>query len=104
MRLLDLNPRWTGAGGEGIRQADGSPVPERAGTGMIFECPCGSCGQPLYIPFKNPLDGGMPLEPGRVMWGRIGENFDTLTLAPSIQRVGGCGWHGWIRNGEIVRA
>jgi len=31
--------------------------------------------------------------------------FETLTLTPSILRTpekGGCGWHGFVTNGEII--
>lgn len=43
---------------------------------------------------QNPLD----------YWERTGDTFDTLTLKPSIQRVGGCAWHGFITNGEVIGA
>jgi hypothetical protein len=104
MRLVDLNPRWIGAGGEGITLADGSPAPERTGVGVIFNCPCG-CGDEGYVPFQNPLDGGLPLDPNRSVWQRTGETFETLTLTPSILKVrnpSGCGWHGFITNGEAI--
>ena len=47
MKLTDLNPRWVGAGGEGISDADGNPVPARAGIGLSFDCPCG-CDQRCF--------------------------------------------------------
>lgn len=108
MKLTDLNPSFVGAGGEGITKADGSPVPRRTGVGITFDCPCG-CGTPSYIPFHNPIDGGPPHEDDqtRPRWTRTGETFENLTLSPSILRdpkKGGCGWHGFIRNGEIVNA
>lgn len=58
----------------------------------------------MYIPLANPLDGGPPLEPERSRWLREGDTFESLTLAPSIRRIphdGSCGWHGFIRRGEI---
>lgn len=60
MRLVDLEPTFLGAGGEGVTR-NGQPMPERH---------------------------------------RVG-------LTPSILRLpakGGCGWHGFIRNGEVVAA
>ena len=66
--------------------------------------PCGA-GEPLFVPFVNPLDGGPPLEVGRPNWQRTGDTFESLTLTPSILRRrdrGGCGWHGFITNGEVT--
>jgi hypothetical protein len=107
MRLTDLNPRWVGAGGTGVSNADGSPVPERGGVGISFDCPCGACGIRGYVAFENPLDGGQPyISPGQPTWQRTGDTFETLTLSPSILRTPpyACGWHGWIRNGEATNA
>ncbi len=104
MRLVDLNPRWMGAGGEGITDGNGDPVPERKGIGLSFDCPCG-CEQRGYVSFTNPLDGGdSHRDLGEQTWRRTGETFDTLTLTPSILRSekrGGCNWHGFITEGEV---
>lgn len=104
-RLTELNPRWVAAGGEGITNQDGSPVPYRHGVGVSFDCPCG-CGVKAYIPFTNPLDGGPAREDKEHTWNRTGDTFETLTLAPSIQRSDpdGCRWHGYIENGETRNA
>ena len=103
--LIDLDPAWVGAGGEGISDQAGNPVPARHGVGLACECPCG-CGSRLYVGFENPLDGGPPHVPEHPLWKRTGETFETLTLIPSIQRhkIGedGCTWHGFITNGEAV--
>lgn len=101
MRLTDLNPRWIGAGGPGIFDKDGNQPPERFGVGVTFECPCG-CPQRCYIPFTEPLDGGPKLEIRHPTWECTGSTFEDLTLSPSIQRVGGCAWHGWVKNGEVT--
>lgn len=108
MKLVDLDPRWVGAGGEGIsrRRPDGTlePVPARHGIGVTFDCPCGRCGVRGFVPFENPLDGGPPLHDEHARWQRSGETFDALTLRPSILRStdeGGCGWHGFVTNGEL---
>ena len=82
VRLVDLDPQWVGAGGAGIHDRDGNPVPERHGVGLAFYCP--------YA--------------GEATWERTGETFAALTVRPSIQRVGGCRWHGFISNGEIASA
>ena len=104
MRLTDLDPRWVGSGGEGISDAAGQPVPSRERIGVSFECPCGSDECPrVFIPFENPADGGPSTHPGH-SWTRQGDTFDALDLSPSIQRVGGCQWHGYVRSGQIVGA
>lgn len=99
MKLVDLQPRWVGAGGDGVTR-NGDPVPERHGVGISFECPCG-CPDRVAVLFANPLDGGPPYVPERSQWHRAGETFENLTLAPSILRVGGCAWHGFIEAGNI---
>lgn len=107
MRLTDLNPRWVGAGGEGISRIDlitkeRSPSPERHGVGVSFSCPCG-CADECTIEFDVALDG-QPWRTDDHGWKRTGDTFETLTLEPSIQRVGGCGWHGFITKGEVRKA
>lgn len=100
MRLTDLDPKFIDAGGEGIERADGSPSPKRTGVGMAFDCPCGGDCPRIYISFANPIDGGETLHaPG---WRRTGERFDVITIEPSIIRLDNCGWHGWIRSGEVT--
>lgn len=107
MRLAELEPSFFGAGGSGITR-DGQPVPERHGVGLMCRCPCGQCDPEtgwLAVDFENPLDGGPRIESAGPHWQRTGDTFDTLTLNPSILRSrekGGCGWHGWIRDGEVV--
>ncbi len=103
MRLADLHPGWLGSGGDGITDRDGRPVPAREGIGLIFDCPTG-CGERIAVRFSNPRDGGGPVG-GQPLWDRTGEDFETLTLAPSIQllRVD-CRWHGFVKSGEITTA
>ena len=104
MKLADLNPTFFDYGGEGVTKADGSPVPRRSGVGMIFDCPCGKCGVQAQVEFSLALDGE-PWRPKTPTWTRMGDSFDTMTLSPSIhraERLGGCGWHGWVRNGNVI--
>jgi hypothetical protein len=109
MRFIDLNPKWLGAGGPDIYESEyhyklGIPRPERYGIGVAFDCPCG-CGMPSMIEFANPLDGKPPYRTDVALWQRTGETFETLTITPSILRKrerGGCGWHGFITNGEVT--
>lgn len=111
MRLTELEPRWVGAGGEGITQADGTPASRRYGVAVSFRCPCGKHPRDdeyetdrCVILLENPLDGLGRFDattPGHY-WTRTGETFETLTLTPSIQRVGGCSWHGFVTNGDVT--
>jgi hypothetical protein len=107
MKLTDLRPSFIGQGGEGITR-DGQPVLRREGVGLACDCPCG-CGSAMFIPFANPLDGGPNEHPKG--WQREGDTFETLTLRPSIRRLKwtdthgvehGCGWHGFITNGDAA--
>lgn len=107
MKLVDLNPKWVGAGGEGVFRKDPAtgvlwPTPERHGIGVSFDCPCGKACLRAFVAFSNPLDGGgAHISPGQPTWERKGEAFETLTLTPSIQRLDNCRWHGFITNGEV---
>lgn len=73
------------------------------GVGVRLACPCGNSDpdHDLYVPFSVALDGS-PGSHGEKGWTRTGDTIDTLTLVPSVRRIGGCDWHGWIRNGEAV--
>jgi hypothetical protein len=96
MRLIDLNPRWTGS----------SEIKE----GLTFDCPhCRT--QRLGLLFKNPIDPNGWLAKGvtrhhdKNEWDRVGETFETLTLTPSINTTNfgfDSHWHGFIKDGEIV--
>lgn len=107
LRLVDLDPVFLGAGGPGIYR-DGAPLPERHGVGLSFNCPCGNHEEEhrCFILFRNPLDGGPSVVEGATpSWQREGDTFETLSTQPSILRNparGGCGWHGYITNGEIL--
>lgn len=118
MKLTELNPQWLGAGSEGISDAAGNPVPYRRGVGLTFDCPCASCTEKrkqdpesafyhsVVVMFQNPLDG-QPFGGEHAYWKREGDTFETLTLTPSILKNperGGCGWHGWVKNGEVLTA
>ena len=102
MKLTDLNPKFLGNGGDGVT-LDGEPVPRREGVGLRFDCPCG-CPSPCFVYLENPLDGKPFDTRGAPQWKRVGEDFETLTLTPSIQRYEPCPkrWHGFITNGEII--
>lgn len=104
MKLSDLKPVFLQTGGSGVWDADGNPIPVTLGVGVVFDCPCGNHDEDhrCYVPFKNPIGPGPYVnEKG---WQRTGDTFETLTLTPSVLRIGGCGWHGFITDGEVKGA
>lgn len=116
MRLTDCHPVWTGV--------HGSP---RERLGLNFDCPlCVRAGRlsvhgdvpqgsvkgawafaaVLILAFKNPRDG-LPPEPNtNARWTRDGDDFEVLTLSPSVNaedddHAGHKGWHGFLVAGEL---
>lgn len=94
MKLIDLAPEWLNII---------NPNERRLRVGVDFNCPCG-CGHRIPIYFTKPFDDGPPVTSHA--WANTGCGFEDLTLAPSIlvTKPPGCGWHGYVRNGEIVSA
>lgn len=93
MKLVELDPVW-------VIQGEG-----RHGMGLGFICPHCKQGaiedeERLFIGFNNPIDGGVPFKE-RPLWTRIGEDFNTLSISPSID-AGIDHWHGYITGGEII--
>ena len=101
MKLTDLNPNWVFTGGEGVTDMHGKPVPRRENVALTFDCPCSVCGERPCLLIRNPADGLGPLE-GSSWELTGGYSFETMTLVPSIQRVGECAWHGYITDGEVA--
>lgn len=96
------NPRFLSNGGEGVTM-NGQPVPLREGVGLTFDCPCGSSTcSPVSVCFSNPLDGGQAM-PGNT-WDRTGDQLESITLSPSLQRMDNCRAHFYVRNGAIEPA
>ena len=107
MKLSELDPRWL------------TELPDRHGMGISFECP--HCqNEPIEdriqiaVWFSNPIDGKPPasvtcrevIKDNRILavqplWNRFGDNFESLTLSPSIDARLSGHWHGNIINGEI---
>jgi hypothetical protein len=98
MKLTDLNPRWF------VLQTDGQRV------GLTFECP--HCRETrLGIVFHRrgyeAIDDAYVRAHHRgadadFIWTLVsGEDFDTLTVTPSVNAEAAGHWHGFITNGEI---
>jgi hypothetical protein len=93
MKLTELDPNWF------------ITDDARRGMGLTFRCPCNpACDTYLGIWFANPIDGG-PAAPADCKpaprWQRTGENFETLSVTPSIDASSSGHWHGFIVSGEI---
>jgi len=90
IKLTNLNPNFFSASGA-------------MGAGIFFDCPCG-CNQRRHVAFSNPIHGENNLSKDRPVWKRTGDKFESMTLTPSIHIVkekGGCGWHGYLTDGEF---
>ncbi len=96
MKLVELNPKWIGAGDHG-----------EILFGLRFDCP--HCRVQrlcvLFTPFIDPKNW-LPIIGGefhndKQKWQRTGETFETITLRPSINTEFAGHWHGHIENGEI---
>jgi hypothetical protein len=105
IKLIDLNPNFFNSGGEGVFRKNDSgdliPVPERNGVGLSFDCPCGECGERVFLNFSNPIDGDEPVSSQQPHWQRTGYIIENMTLTPSIQRMGKCRWHGFLTDGIL---
>jgi hypothetical protein len=101
MKLLELKPRWA----RGSRWDDDNGTQHydttlRHGMGITFDCPK-HLDHRLAVFFENPADGLPPQHGEEFLWKRTGDNFETLSLHPSINaEIHGC-WHGHITNGII---
>ena len=75
--------------------------------GVMFLCPqCfarngGEVGTHSVICWFRDRGVSAEASPGPGRWSVSGNSLDDLTLAPSVHLSGpGCGWHGWVRNGD----
>lgn len=68
---------------------------DAANVRIVFGCPLRP-GSSCSVPVR-----GESLPNGAGPWGWDG-NLESPTLTPSINCVGGCGWHGFITAGQIV--
>lgn len=98
MKLTELNPRWWSFG-------DGNTC------GMTFDCPHCRATR-LSVPFHHAgheavedaaIRAHGPMANTNYIWTLSGQNdFNTLTLTPSIDASASGHWHGFITNGEAT--
>lgn len=117
MRLRDLDAWFCGQAKVGSYRRQ----PELAGAqGILFQCPkCAVGCEPgeedgrrffrgahyILCWFANPVGADVApaaLNPTPRWRVESGTGLDDLTLSPSILIVGGCAWHGFIREGSAV--
>lgn len=77
-------------------------------TGYGLTCPNEACTQGAH-PWDHAYNCPVRSEPDAPpCWTWTGSIEDgTLTASPSLHvmaELGGCGWHGWLRDGEMVPA
>lgn len=101
MRLTDLSPRWVGYG-------------DNDKAALIFKCPhCQdiwlTCTfQPIkmshqlkiFQPEGTASHGQVVPSKQNFAWGRRGDDFETLSVTPSVDASASGHWHGFITNGE----
>jgi len=94
-RFVDCNPRW------------GTHYGEHLDRYITFDCPEGHVDCHHTIPV-SPKRNGTPWLPNSVFWERRGDDFATMTIAPSIKRTptnnDQCAMHVEITNGQITFA
>lgn len=61
---------------------------------FVYTCPCG-CGQQIGLPIRNLADAA----PASPAW-LFNDSLTSPTLTPSIRRLVGCRWHGFLTGGE----
>jgi len=106
MKLIELNPQWKKVDGSdergGFIMADGFDDAEC----ILILCPLcfqknkGAEGtHSVFIPnpkMKRDFLGG------HARWEMTGNDFNNLTVNPSVLLKGTCDAHFWIKNGEII--
>jgi len=111
MRLSTLDPHWVNEDGDHDTVKKGvtflCPHCQQRRLGVFFDAPiCGSPPVDLVAFNRDRLRAdGHPFDDihvGRILWHRVGETFEDLTLTPSIDASAfGC-WHGNITAGEAT--
>jgi len=100
MRFTELEPRW-GVDADIVIGGVNQHFEGRLGMGVTFLCPHCKATR-LAVFFANPIDGLPPTDDATHLWQRTGEDFETLTLSPSIDASAHGHFHGFITNGAVL--
>ena len=99
MRLTDLSPRWLSKDVFMFRSPTGAgdwitckrvEMPFKDQCKLIYEDNPDLVGQTVVITVAN------------MAWKFSGDDFDTMTITPSIDASASGNWHGFITNGVIT--
>ena len=101
--MIEKDPKRTGLKAKAVVFADDPTYPEFAepgtmewrGWGFLLACP--GCGSVSGISV-----GADKKSPRWLVAGGSVDDVSTLTLEPSLNCVGCCGWHGHLRGGTFV--
>lgn len=99
-KLIDLDPCFIIRVDEkSWRKADTASEAQ----GLWFQCPkCKSAGGHYVLCWFKDRGIADTETPGPGRWTPTGSDFGSLSLEPSVLLSGaGCGWHGYITNGEV---
>lgn len=109
VKLVELEPKWLMR--DGVR------------VGLVFRCPCQKCTPQKFdwlscycVPMSNlrqqyellktviPQEQLQDVVPVKrdFAWSFVGDSFETLSIAPSIDASASGNWHGHITKGAIV--
>ena len=114
MRLLDLQPQFLSYREENDGQRrvfHRWEVTIGEAHGVMFKCPrCwrdngGPVGTHSIVCWSPSVPDNATPGPGR--WTMMGTGLGDLSLvagSSSVQLHGGCRWHGFVRNGEVIDA
>lgn len=85
---------------DGSASGNFAEIPTIVGaTGVMFDCP--KCGGHSVLVWDRTIPSNIDPGPGR--WDMFGTDLEDLTINPSINLTGpGCGWHGWVKNGDAT--
>jgi hypothetical protein len=110
-RLVDLEARFIRSTENGWRCVDDKADAQ----GVMFLCPkCftengGSAGTHMVVCWSESAGAPADAVPGPGRWKMDGTSIDDLTLnadpprgARSVALSGGCGWHGFVTNGDAA--
>ena len=109
MRLTDLDPSFLRYDEKGFNRIDGIEEAQ----GLMFLCPkCfreneGAKGTHGVICWSRSRGVPDDARPGPGRWSLNGTGFGDLTLdgdggSRSVHLLSGCGWHGFVTNGEVT--
>lgn len=109
MFFKDYNPRWVVGGSYelpgGVKcYIFNDPNHGRHGMGVSFDCPVCMPRHKLSVMFDNPVDGLPKTQEASFWWHRVGDDFNTISLSPSIDATvnTNCKFHASVINGEFV--